>query len=357
MPSSRAWRAGDRARGRRRRGRSGAGRRGRLRHVDHAAAQRRERADHVVVALLPDEAPGRQDHVLGRRRVRRGRGGEALDVDARRGDLDALGGHALEQQRRAGALGRGEEQVAVGEHELPVPPRRAVPEGVEQRQRLPHGLHEAERAARAAALRRPRRRTSTPSSSRGRRRPTRTPPRRRGSGRPRPRRRGRRPARPGGSRAATALGRARARRSPRRSGWTRSSGAGPRRRPTAAPTGAAPTAWPGGRGRAGPSSRRPRAVVLASVPSAVARHVNRRARSTPASACRRASPGSFSRPRIAPAMSSTLCGSNSTAASPATSGSEDSSPHATGTPRRMPSSTGSPKPSASDGNATQAARR
>ena len=41
----------------------------------------------------------------------------------------------------------------------------------------------------------------------------------------------------------------------------------------------------------------------------------------------------------------TSSGSNSSAASPATSGSEERSEHATGTPRAIASSTGSPKPS------------
>ena len=54
--------------------------------------------------------------------------------------------------------------------------------------------------------------------------------------------------------------------------------------------------------------------------------------------------------RRAAAIAATSCGSNSSAASPATSGSEEAFEQATGTPRAIASSTGRPKPSYSDGN-------
>ena len=53
--------------------------------------------------------------------------------------------------------------------------------------------------------------------------------------------------------------------------------------------------------------------------------------------------------RSPPRSRARSCGSNSSAASPATSGSEEAFEHATGTPRAIASSTGSPKPSYSDG--------
>ena len=73
------------------------------------AAERGERAEHVVVALLPDE-PARRDDDVGP--VRGGAAGrEARRVDPRRRDDDPSVGRALEQQRAPGALGRGEEEV------------------------------------------------------------------------------------------------------------------------------------------------------------------------------------------------------------------------------------------------------
>ena len=57
---------------------------------------------------------------------------------------------------------------------------------------------------------------------------------------------------------------------------------------------------------------------------------------------------------MATAASSALCGSNSSAASPATSAGADAAAHVTGRPRRMASSIGSPKPSTKEGNAKQA---
>jgi hypothetical protein len=111
--------------------------------------QQGDGAQRVVVALLPHQPAGRDDGVLVRRRRRRDR--EALRVDARSGDDDALLVDALEQQREAGALGRGEEQVGLGEHDLAVARGSRVAVRAQQRQRLPHRLHEAEAVTLLAA--------------------------------------------------------------------------------------------------------------------------------------------------------------------------------------------------------------
>ena len=113
------------------------------------AVQRGDGAHDVVVALLPHEPPGRDDRVLRGRRIGR-REREAPDVDAGGAHEHALLLDALQAQRLRGALGGGQEQVGLGEHELAVDARVAVAEGDHVRQRLPHGLHEAEAVAAAA---------------------------------------------------------------------------------------------------------------------------------------------------------------------------------------------------------------
>ena len=88
-----------------------------------------------------------------------------------------------------------------------------------------------------------------------------------------------------------------------------------------------------------------------------ASHVKRRgARCGPAARAARARRAVAQQPaRCAAAIAAGSAGSNSSAASPATSGSDARSEHATGTPRAIASSTGSPKPSYSDGNTNAAA--
>ncbi len=103
-----------------------------------------------------------------------------------------------------------------------------------------------------------------------------------------------------------------------------------------------------------PDPRRPCATATASrktaaVARAVASQVNRDARATPAAdstARRSASPTNSD---SAFAMAWVSAGSTSTAASPATSGSEDTFDVMTGTPAANASSTGNPNPSYSEG--------
>ena len=57
----------------------------------------REGAEQLLVALLPHQPPGRDDQVVIRLLENRA---EEIEVDAGRGDDDALLGGALEQQRR-----------------------------------------------------------------------------------------------------------------------------------------------------------------------------------------------------------------------------------------------------------------
>ena len=75
-----------------------------------------------------------------------------------------------------------------------------------------------------------------------------------------------------------------------------------------------------------------------------------RARSSPAARRRSIAGPPASSARSAPAIAARSSGSKSSAASPATSGSEEAFEHATGTPRAIASSTGRPKPSYSEGN-------
>jgi hypothetical protein len=110
---------------------------------DDAAVQRGERAQRVVMPLLPHQAPGRDDRVHRRRGVGR-REGEARDVDPGSADGDARLLDALQAERRRRARGCGEEQIGLREHLLAVVPRVAVAVGGHQRQGLPDGLHELE---------------------------------------------------------------------------------------------------------------------------------------------------------------------------------------------------------------------
>jgi hypothetical protein len=106
-----------------------------------APAKQRERAQQVLVALLPHESRDRDDEV----RAVRGRGGnasggEALHVDARWTDPDPVRGSALEQKRVACALGAGQEEVGGAEDRLAVGARADVPVCADERKRLP-GVH------------------------------------------------------------------------------------------------------------------------------------------------------------------------------------------------------------------------
>jgi hypothetical protein len=113
--------------------------------VAAGATELGQRAQQVLVPLLPDEPAHRQHEVpAALRRRRRARGGEAVDVDAGRADHHPLGRCSLEEQRVAGAGGRRHEQVGRRQHVAPVAPRAHVAVGVEQRQRLPDRQHELE---------------------------------------------------------------------------------------------------------------------------------------------------------------------------------------------------------------------
>ena len=64
-------------------------------------------------------------------------------VHARGADPDPRRRGALHQQRQPCALGGGQEQVGAGEHTAPVGACAGVPVGVEERDRLPGGEHQA----------------------------------------------------------------------------------------------------------------------------------------------------------------------------------------------------------------------
>ena len=120
------------------------------RRAGAVACQQRDGAQHVLVALLPDQPPGREDHVLGRRRRRPRAPKRSTSIPGGQTSMRSSG-DALEQQRLARALGRGQEQVGRREHLVAVAARVPVAVGAQERQRLPDRLHEL---SRAAALRR-----------------------------------------------------------------------------------------------------------------------------------------------------------------------------------------------------------
>src|SRR4029077_11320058 len=95
------------------------------------------------MSLLPDQTSGREDD-------RRG-GPRPLDASTEvarehtwRRYADALGRRSLEQQRRARALCRGEEQIRLGERQRAVGARSQVPVAVQKRDRLPDREHQTE---------------------------------------------------------------------------------------------------------------------------------------------------------------------------------------------------------------------
>ena len=94
---------------------------------------------------------------------------------------------------------------------------------------------------------------------------------------------------------------------------------------------------------------------LSAVPAAHASQEKRAACSRPRRARSARSASSSSSRRVACAIMSTDSGSNSSAPSPATSGSAETFEVATGTPRTIASSTGRPKPSAIEGKTRQRA--
>ena len=108
----------------------------RARRLVALAPKERHRAQHVLMPFLPHQSPGGEDH---RRVAARGagRGGEARDIDARRADADPPGRSALEQQRGARALRRGEEEIGGRERLAAIGPRSHVAVGVDEGDRLP----------------------------------------------------------------------------------------------------------------------------------------------------------------------------------------------------------------------------
>src|SRR6185436_6617598 len=101
-----------------------------------------ESANHVEMALLPDEPPRRDDEMaFGGSRLCTA---EALDVDAGIRDVDPLGRRTLEQQTPARALGRRQEEIRVLERVATVSAAPGGTERVSKRDRLPDREHEPE---------------------------------------------------------------------------------------------------------------------------------------------------------------------------------------------------------------------
>jgi hypothetical protein len=104
-----------------------------------ALTQEGERAQQILMALLPNKAADREDQVRTvRRRPRLAGRPKALDVDPRRADANAVRGSAFEQEGVAGTFGPGEKEVGRAQHRLAVRARANVAVGADERQRLPH---------------------------------------------------------------------------------------------------------------------------------------------------------------------------------------------------------------------------
>ena len=115
--------------------------------ADDAAADRRERPEHVLMALLPYQPPGRARAAF-RPPFERG---EPLDVDARRAHLDPRAVDSLEHERVSRTLGRGEEQVGLLDRRAAVGAAAEVAICVEERDRLPDREDEPEPSSRRSA--------------------------------------------------------------------------------------------------------------------------------------------------------------------------------------------------------------
>lgn len=112
-----------------------------------SAIEQCERSNDVLVTLFPHQASGR-DHQVARGRRRRGVcAGEAIDIDARRRNPDLLGANAFQAECQRRPVGRGEKQIGLGKHQLPVDACASIPERGQQWERLPHRLNEAETQA------------------------------------------------------------------------------------------------------------------------------------------------------------------------------------------------------------------
>ncbi len=107
-------------------------------HVATFPAQPRDRAQHVLVSLFPDEPAGREDEV----RSRRIGLDESRGVDAGRRDLEPVLRRALEHEHAASALGRGQEQVDTRDRLAALPLAAKAPIRVRERDRLPDGEDE-----------------------------------------------------------------------------------------------------------------------------------------------------------------------------------------------------------------------
>jgi hypothetical protein len=107
------------------------------RGVDDARPKRCQSANDVLVPLLPDEPARRKNDVLARRDDRFAGCVKPVDIDARIADIDPLGRYSFEEERRASALGRGQEQIGLSKRLLAVGAGPVVSEGRKQRQRLP----------------------------------------------------------------------------------------------------------------------------------------------------------------------------------------------------------------------------
>ena len=114
-----------------------------VREGNEAAAQRGQRPQHVVVALLPFQPPGRDDDVLVRRAGALRRVREMLGVDPGVGQPDALAAGRPRAARPSSArCGGGEEQVGGRQRRPPERARVRRAEGVDERDRLPDRQHQ-----------------------------------------------------------------------------------------------------------------------------------------------------------------------------------------------------------------------
>src|SRR5690242_1507989 len=94
------------------------------------------------MALFPYEPSRGNDYVPAGGRARRVM--EPLGIDAGGADANPLARHPLQPKRVCGPLGSGQEQVGVIEDLTAVAARAPTPVCLEERHRLPNGLHQSE---------------------------------------------------------------------------------------------------------------------------------------------------------------------------------------------------------------------